>query len=233
VVGVWNVETGEEQFTLPGHWPVTNALAFSCDGKTLAAGVGDRLEGSETGEVKLWDVDSADWKADLLGSIERAEGWPQGSVWSLAFSPDGRLLAVGTGVQNIVLWDVAADRVRTILRQGSGVRSLAFSPDGWRLASAAGYDVRVWNLAKGGDPFEIQGHRGVVWSVAFSPDGRMLTTGSSDRTTRLWDVETGRQLAAYDWHAGKTHSVAFAPDGMSVAAGAERGAVVLWDVEVC
>jgi WD40 repeat protein len=135
-------------------------------------------------------------------------------------------------VQNIVLWELGAERVQRLLRQGTGVRSMAFSPDGSRLASAAGYVAKVWNLGGPGEPLEIPGHRGWIWSVAFSPDGRTLTTGSSDRTTRLWDVETGRQLAAYDWHAGKIHSVAFAPDGMSVAAGAESGAVVLWDVEV-
>jgi WD40 repeat protein len=232
IVRIWDVAMGEKRARLPGHWPATNGVSFSRDGKTLAAGVGDRYAGSITGEVKLWDVATEEWKADLIGTIQRTEGWPQGSVWSLSYAPDGQLLAVGTGAQNIVLWDVSAEKVRSTFQQGTGVRALAFSPDSWTVASAAGYAVKLWDLTTGAERAEIHGHHGWIWSVAFSPDGHILVTGSSDRTTRLWEVPSGRQRAAYDWHAGKIHSVAFALDGMTAAAGAENGTVLIWDIEV-
>jgi WD40 repeat protein len=231
-VHVWEAAGGEERFSLPGHWPgTTTALAFSHDGNTLAAGVGHRLEGSQRGEVKLWEVKSGTWQADLLGNIERTEGWPQGAVWSLAYSPDGQLLAIGTGAQNIILWDLFGERVEAFLQQGAGVRSLAFAPDGRSLTATSGYKAKVWDLATRTERHELHGHRGVIWSVAYSPDGRTLATGSSDQTTRLWDAASDRELASYNWQAGKVHSVAFARDGMTAAAACESGDVVLWDVD--
>jgi WD40 repeat protein len=232
VVHVWEVAHGAKRLALPGHWPgTTTALAFSTDGGVLAAGVGHRLEGSQRGEVKLWQVMGGNCFANLLGDIERAEGWPQGAVWSLAYSPDGQSLAIGTGAQNIILWDLAGKSKKAFLPQGAGVRSLAFAPDGWSLAAASGYGAKVLDLATCAEPLELLGHRGVVWSVAFSPDGRTLATGSSDQTTRLWDAASGRELASYNWQAGKVHAVAFARDGMTAAAACESGDVVLWDVD--
>jgi WD40 repeat protein len=232
-VQVWHLASGKQILALPGHSPGTTALAFSPDGKDLAVGVGHRSEGSERGEVKIWDVATGTWKANLLQTIERQQGWPQGGVWALAYAPDGQLLAVGTGVQHILLWDVRAERLRAILRQGadSGVRSLAFSPDGWTLAAASGYGVKMWDLATCTECLEIGGHRGWISSVTYSPDGRTLATGSRDQSTRLWDAATGRELASYDWRAGKVYSVAFAADGMTAAAGCENGTVVMWDVD--
>jgi WD40 repeat protein len=229
-VCLWDIPDGRLRGELPGHWPVTMALSFSSDGKTLAAGVGDRFQGSASGEVKLWDVATGTWKADLLGPIERTVGWPQGSVWSLAYSPDGQLLAVGTGTGHLTLWDVAGEGALAYFEQGAGVRALAFSPDGWLLAAAGQYTVRLWDLATGAERGEIQGHRGWVWSLAFAPDGRTLATGSMDRTTRLWDVATGRPRAAYDWKIGKVHAVAFARDGMTAAAAGDAG-VFVWDLD--
>ena len=231
-VRLFDAISGEEQWAAPGHSPAITALAFSPNGKTLAVGVGDRFDGSARGEVRLWDVLTGKWKADILSHIEHVEGWPQGTPWSLAYSPDGHLLAIGTGAQNVVLWDVAAERVRGYLRQGTGVRALAFAPDGWSLATACGYTAKLWDLTTSTERLELRGHDGWIWSLSYSPDGRLLTTGSSDQTTRLWDVGSGREIASYDWQAGKVYAVAFAADGMTAAAGCESGAVVMWDVDV-
>src|SRR5262249_539778 len=233
-VRVWDLASGQERFTLPGHSPCVTDLSFSPNSKTLTAGIGHRVDGSQGGGVKLWDAQTGDWQADVLATIQREQAWPQGGVWSLAFAPDGGLLGVGTGVEHVLLWDVAQERLRAILHQASdsGVRSLAFAPDGWSLAAASGYGAKVWDLMTCTERLEILGHRGLIGSIAFSPDGRTLATGSSDQTTRLWDAATGRELASYDWQAGKVHSVAFAPDGMTAAAGCESGAVVMWDVDL-
>lgn len=232
-VRVRDLASGTERLVLPGHFPGVTGLAFSPDGGILAAGIGDRVSGSENGEVKLWNAKTGAWQEDVLRTILHEQGWPQGAAWSLAYAPEGHLLAIGTGVQHVLMWDVREERLRAILRQGtgSGVRSLAFSPDGWSLAAASGYVVKTWDLATCAERLEIQGHRGWIWSVVFSPDGRTLATGSSDQTTRLWDASTGRELASYNWQAGKVHSVAFASDGMTAAAGCESGAVVMWDVD--
>jgi len=231
-VRLFDAMSGEEQWAAPGHFPAVTALAFSPKGDTLAVGIGDRFNGSARGEVRWSDVLTGKWKADLLSHIEHDEGWPLGTAWSLAYSQDGQILAIGTGAQNVVLWDVAGERVRGYLRQGTGVRTLAFAPDGWSLATACGYVTKIWDLSTSTERLELRGHHGWIWSLAYSPDGRILATGSSDQTTRLWDVASGRELASYDWQAGKVHSVAIALDGMTAAAGCESGAVVMWDVDI-
>jgi WD40 repeat protein len=226
------LEDGVVRWAAPGHFPAVTALAFSPNGNTLAVGVGDRFNGSARGEVKLWDVRTGEWQADLLSHIEHIEGWPQGTAWSLAYSPGGELLAIGTGAQNVVLWDIKAGRVRGYVRQGTGVRALAFSPSGSELATACGYIAKTWDVTMRTERLELRGHHGWIWSLAYSPDGRILATGSRDQTTRLWDTRTGRELASYNWQAGKVNSVAFAADGMTAAAGCDSGAVVIWDVDV-
>jgi WD40 repeat protein len=231
-VRLLDIASGQVRWAAPGHFPAVTALAFSQDGETVAVGVGDRFNGSARGEVKLWDVRTGEWKADLLSHIQQVEGWPQGTAWSLTYSPDGKVLAIGTGAQNVVLWDVPAEKVSGYLRQGTGVREVAFAADGLSLATACGYVAKTWDLATRAERLELRGHGGWIWSLAISPDGRVLATGSKDQTTRLWDLADGRQLASYDWQAGKVNSVAFAADGMTAAAGCESGAVVMWDVDV-
>jgi WD40 repeat protein len=231
-VRLLEIETGEVRWAAPGHFPAVTALAFSPDGETLAVAVGDRFSGSERGEVKLWDVRTGQWQSDLLSHITHVEGWPQGTAWSLSYSPDGKLLAIGTGAQNVVFWDVEVGRVRGYLRQGTGVRALAFAPDGSGVATACGYVAKTWDSATRTERLELRGHHGWIWSLAFSPDSRILATGSRDQTTRLWNAADGRELTSYNWQAGKVNSVAFAADGMTAAAGCDSGAVVMWDVDV-
>ena len=148
------------------------------------------------------------------------------SVLSVAFSPDGKMLASGSA--RIKLWDVATQReLRTLA--GRGV--VAFSPDGRILASGSGDKaIQLWDVATGGPLRTLRGHDSPVYSVAFSPDGRTLASGSHDKTIRLWNVATGRELRTQDGHAGQVFSVAFSPDGETLASGGEDGTVRLWGV---
>ena len=117
-------------------------------------------------------------------------------VYGVAFSPDGTLLATGSGLDNTVrLWDVATgDCARTLTGHANSVLGVAFSPDGTLLATGSGPDntVRLWDLATGDCARTLTGHANSVLGVAFSPDGTLLATGSGpDNTVRLWDLATG------------------------------------------
>jgi hypothetical protein len=157
-------------------------------------------------------------------------------VWSVAFSPDGQVLAWGGWDKTICLWDLRGEtpRERAVLQgHTDGVRSLAFSPDGQVLASG-GEDktIRLWDL-RGERPREcaaFEGHTDQVWSLAFSPDGQVLASGSGDKTVRLWDLATRRPRVTLAGYADGLSSVAFVADGGVLASADASGRIILWRV---
>jgi WD40 repeat protein len=120
----------------------------------------------------------------------------QGSAndtWSVAFSPNGKLLASGGKTDPAVrLWEPKAPGDASILlgRHDEAVTRVRFSPDGRQLASASlDYSVRLWDVENPDAlPIVLSGHEGEVWSLAYSPDGRHLLAGSRDKTIRIWDL---------------------------------------------
>ena len=165
-------------------------------------------------------------------------------VGSVAFSPDGKLLATGYGDGYVRLWDPVTGQAigAPLLADASplgagGVGAVAFSPDGKLLATAGGDGyVRLWNPATrqaAGAPLRAVTGGGAVSAVAFSPDGKLLATatGGGDGTVRLWNPATrqpvGAPLEAYSLDS--VSAVAFSPDGKLLATGHDNGTVRLWN----
>jgi WD40 repeat protein len=154
-VKLWDPNTGEEQATLRGHSDSISALAMSPDGKTLATGSmtwHKKLEHVHVGEVKLWDLAARREQA----TIEVHHSW----VESLAFSPDGKILASGSGLLSmnpkvnpqwwggeVVLIDVRTRKVIvTLTGFDTSVDAVAFSPDGKILATHRDTGIKLWGL---------------------------------------------------------------------------------------
>jgi WD40 repeat protein len=157
------------------------------------------------------------------------------SVASVAFSPDGTLLAsAGSADKTIKLWNVATGEVvRTLVGHTGSVASVAFSPDGTLLASGSGDNtVRLWDVASGTVRRTLSGHTFLINEVAFSPSGRLLASGANDNTVKLWSVTTGEAIQMLVGHTDNVFSVAFSPDGMLLASGSglRDKTVKLWDV---
>ncbi|MGW7694445.1 nSTAND1 domain-containing NTPase, partial [Streptomyces asiaticus] len=113
-------------------------------------------------------------------------------VRSVAFSPDGKILASSSDDDSVRLRDTASGKTRIVLSAGiSGVESLAFSPDG-RVLASGGHDgtVQLRDGETGKLRSALKGQPGGAMSVAFSPEGRTLATAGGDGTVRLWDVAT-------------------------------------------
>jgi WD40 repeat protein len=156
----------------------------------------------------------------------------QASVFSVAFSPDGRTLVSGNGYNTIKLWDASSGQLlRTLQEHSHTVLSVVFSPDGRTLASG-GDDatIKIWDATSGQLLRTLTGHSDSVISVAFSPDGRTLASGSSDNTIKLWDAASGQLLRTLRGHTYSVLSVAFSPDGRTLASGSTDDTIKLWDV---
>jgi WD40 repeat protein len=155
-----------------------------------------------------------------------------GSGLSIAYSPDGKLLAMGDTNGEIHLWQMPEVRLlKTTKEYGSIVLSVAFSPDGKTLATGGSngtircWDVNSWSIRQ-----ILQGNTSSVLGVAFSPDGKVLASSIGDGTVRFWDWSHGRCLLTLPAHKSQAWSIAFSPQGKILASGGDDGILKLWDV---
>jgi RNA polymerase sigma factor (sigma-70 family) len=255
-----NVAGGAEVRQIPVEGFGVGSLAFSPDGKMLAAGVGDRtirLYDPATGQERLPRLGreravppSPEGKGNLkgYGATKGFEETKAREPSCLAFSPDGKMLASGpedlgyygglVDVPPITLWDVAAAReVHRFARHPRGITSLAFAPDGKTLASAGGENVaRIWDVATGREVDHRPGHPGGIGhtgidSLVVSPvDGTVFTSGNADGLVLRWDPADGRPLGAVGVKPSMVGSLAISTDGRTLFVSDPEGGPVLWDL---
>ncbi|NDJ77018.1 MAG: hypothetical protein GYB65_12250 [Chloroflexi bacterium] len=201
-----------------------NSVAFSPDGRWLAAGSTDR-------NVYVWDAATYQLQQTLTGHTR--------SVTSVTFSPDSTMLASGAADGELQVWNPeSGESLLTLPGTGSAVKSLAFDAGGVRLASGGDDSlIRLWNPFTGESLGELTGHSGWVTSLSFSPtEDALLASGSNggqrDDTVRLWDVsDLAAPLLYEESFDGNVNDVAFSPDGVYLVVGDAGGAKLgLWGV---
>jgi WD40 repeat protein len=212
---LWDTRSGQLTGTFfgPADWvPWPPVLAFSPDGKLLAAGggIGRRdANGSVQsigGATWLWNIQTGQLEATLRGQHD--------AIHSLAFSPDGSLLATGGWDKSTDLWDLRSRRLKAILRgHPAEVLQIAFSRDGKIVATGSGLggyrsreeyvasgEIRVWDAQTGQLKAAFSPHAGPIDALAFSPDGRKLGArfrldGPNPKLPyRLWDLASGKSI---------------------------------------
>jgi WD40 repeat protein len=155
----------------------------------------------------------------------------QGTVFAVAFSPDGKTVLTGGEDKTAQLWDATAGKAIGAPMQHEGhVVAVAFSPDGKTVLTVClDNTARLWQADTGkaiGPPMQHERH---VVAVAFSPDGKFVLTGSADKTARQWEVATSKAIGAPLQHQGPVDRVAFSPDGKTVLTGSEDKTAHLWE----
>jgi WD40 repeat protein len=155
------------------------------------------------------------------------------TVRSLAFSHNGRFVAVGYEDRTIVVRDLTAGRevCPALVGHDATPWSLSFSPDAKILASGSlDNSVILWELSSGRQRARLKGHANQVQCVAFAPDGKTVASGGSDYLVKLWDVSDDSPRDVLEGHTMGVESVVFSPDGRFLASGSRDRTVRLWNV---
>jgi len=201
--------------TLKGNSTIIYSLAFSPDGKYLAAGgAGNTL--------KIWRLEDGACVKTLTGHNSFTN--------SVSFSPDGKKLLSASEDTTIKIWNVATGAcLNTLKGHTDFVLSAAFFPDGKRLASvSADGTLKLWRTDAKAPYKTLKGHAGYIYSVSVAPDGKQIASGGVDRTVKIWDAESGVRRMTLEGHSDAVNSVAFSPKGTYLASGGDDGSVKIW-----
>lgn len=157
-----------------------------------------------------------------------------GYIFSMAVSPNGKLLATTDSYGKIHLWRIAdGQQILSWNAHIGWVRSLAFSPDGKTVISGSeDATVKLWDVSTGQCRQLLRGHTGWILFVAFSSysNTTLLASCSEDTTVKLWDFSTGKCYQTLRGHTSYVCYVAFSPDGKTLASSSFDRTVKLWDI---
>jgi biopolymer transport protein ExbD/Tol biopolymer transport system component len=201
-------------------------LAFSPDGKLLATVGGESLL-YRPGDVAVWDAATGARKGTFAGH--------DSSVWSVAFSNDGKTLATGSYDGTVKLWDVAGGKENAAFAaHPHWIRALAFVPGSGLLATASEDGlVKLWDVAsaKPAEKLQFKGHTAAVNAILFTTDGKTLITASDDKTIQLWDVAKGTPKGKLEGHAEPALSLAWIAADKQFASGGEDRSIKIWTLD--
>ena len=153
------------------------------------------------------------------------------SVYRMALSPNGRILASPSSDKSVRLWNVESGRGLKTLEYPDSTVSVGWSIDGTMLATGGGYQnmkVYLSDTTTGRQTRILEGHGDAVKGVVWSPDGKILASCSDDSTIRLWDTASGRLLRALKGHSN-VEGVAWSPDSRWLCSGLWDKTINLWN----
>ena len=195
------------------------------------------LKGYDFSSLAIWqaNLQEVDLARVNLGNCDlRKSIFTQtfASIYSIAFSPDGKFFAAGDVNGQVSLWDKTNNKPLWLSQEHkNNVWSLSFSPDGKFLASGAGdCSVKLWDTKTGICLNTLWPNIHNVWSVSFSPDGKFLASSGGDFSIKLWALKTGTCLNVLLGHSSEAIAIAFSPNGELIASGSADHSIKIWNI---
>jgi len=208
--------TRESLAKLAGEADTVRAVAFSHDGRLLAAAGG---LAARSGEVLIWDVE----QRKLLHTIHGHSD----CIYGVAFSPDGKAIATASYDKLVKLFDIASEKeIRTYKDHIDAVYAVAFTPDGKRLVSgSADRTIKIWDVASGERLYTLSEPQDGINTIAIDPSGRFVAAAGLDKSIRIWSLgeKEGKLLRSQIAHEDAILRLAWSSDGVElVSSSADR-----------
>lgn len=219
LIKIWDVDQEQNPPKLFKELSVPLRTVAFCPGKQL-------LVSASPFALKLWEIPA--------GNQVRTIPATNCNYKTVVFSPDGHLLATGTGdkTQAVMTWDVdTGQKVRTFLEHSQNVIAVQFSPDGNVLAADNGNNINIYEVKTGKKLQTLIGHSCGVSDLAFNPDGKWIASSSDDGTVKIWDVITGRELRSLKGHNAYVSHIAVSSDGRWLASAGGGNTITMWNID--
>lgn len=227
-----------------GLWQITKAYTMMMEVPFLGGHVvfhpdGNRLAASGVdGRIHIWDCSTGE-------CLHILQGHQQQMVYSLAFSPDGTMLASGVltfaakdgGDEQVTLrlWHVTDKQITPAMELSNAPLtffSIVFSPDGRLLISGSDdWIARIWDVTTGHLCLSLDDGASTIFVTAVAPDGTLVATGHHDGTVRLWDTQSGALIRLLSGHTDNTWGLVFSPDSQMLISGGADRVVRLWHAQ--
>lgn len=217
----WELSNGNQKLPQDEKWGGWNWAALSPDARLLVGTGGD-------GVVSFRRLENSPYLSgsELLQRVRAHQDWGR----TVAFSPDGKLVA--TGAENIALWDTTTRQLLGRYLADTGVWGLTFSPDGtWLVSTHSDGSIRVWNMAERRATVGFGGHDDIVQAVAYSPDGKRIASAGEDGAVHLWQTDTRQKEVVLIEHKTRVTNLVFSPDGTWLVSLDQDGWLIRWNLE--
>ncbi|MFN8371619.1 MAG: WD40 repeat domain-containing protein [Anaerolineae bacterium] len=219
---LWDVSSGELVADLNVNGGQMTSAALSPDG--LQAFI------SSGGVAVVWDINP---QSDTFNEPLRPFDVTEGTVLSVSYSADGRLLAASASTGGLTIWhaQTGAEVQRINSEDAQSFTHIAFSPDSSSiLVVLQDGSMALLDTASGEARVTFAGHPGGTYSTVFSPDGRTILSGGIGSDMILWDATTGQRIRIYNSYMTTLGAVAFSPDGRFALSGSQDHTIQVWNI---
>ena len=154
------------------------------------------------------------------------------SVASVAYNPNGQILASGSYDNTIKLWNLTKNKeIRTFKGHSAWVAGVAITPNNRSLVSSS-YDntIKLWNLVNGKPIRTFKGHSDSVGTLLVTKDGKTIISGSFDHTIKLWNLKSGEEIRTLSGHSSKVSAIAISPDNKMLVSGSDDQTIKIWNL---